>query len=116
EARYDLVSLIDDDNWVCPEWVRLANEVMRDNPDVGACGGWNEAVFEAAPPAWFPACERIYAVGAQAEAPGVIPGLWACLCGAGITLRQSAWQGLLAGGFRPLLSGRQGAALTSGED
>ncbi len=36
--------------------------------------------------------------------------------GAGLTIRKSAWQHLIDSGFRFLLVGRQGAALTAGED
>ena len=39
EAKYDIVSFVDDDNWVCPEWVELVWDVMKSHPDVGACGG-----------------------------------------------------------------------------
>ena len=116
ESRYDIVSFIDDDNWVCPEWVRLIAEVMDEHPEVGACGGLNEAVCEVTPPEWFERHQRAYAVGAQATAGGIIPGPWAWLCGAGMSLRRGAWCDLQANGFRHLLSGRQGKRLTSGED
>jgi glycosyltransferase involved in cell wall biosynthesis len=116
EARYDIISFVDDDNWVCPEWVRLVTEVMDAHPEVGACGGCQEEVCEVEPPAWFERHKTVYAVGPQAEAPGVMTGLWECLGGAGMSIRRSAWQQLLDRGFQPLLAGRQGSALTSGED
>lgn len=116
ESRYEIVSFIDDDNWVCPEWVRTAAEVTRAHPEVAACGGWPEEVCEVAPPTWFERFKSVYAVGPQAEHAGVMPGRWACLGGAGMSLRYSAWQQLVESGFHPLLAGRQGSALTSGED
>jgi glycosyltransferase involved in cell wall biosynthesis len=116
ESRYDIISFVDDDNWVCPDWVHLVNEVMTEHPEVGACGGCQEEVCEIEPPAWFERYKTAYAVGPQAETPGVMTGLWACLGGAGMSIRRSAWQQLLDRGFHPLLAGRQGAALTSGED
>src|SRR5436853_1166376 len=53
EARYEFVTLVDDDNWVCPEWVRIVAEVMQAHPEIGACGGLNEAVCEGEAPPWF---------------------------------------------------------------
>ena len=116
EARYDIISFVDDDNWVCPEWVRLVTEVLNEHPEVGACGGCQEEVCEIEPPAWFDQYKTGYAVGPQAEAPGVMTGIWDCLGGAGMSIRRSAWEQLLDRGFHPLLAGRQGSALTSGED
>jgi glycosyltransferase involved in cell wall biosynthesis len=116
ESRYEIVSFIDDDNWVCPEWVRLVAEVMEGNPGVGACGGPGEAVCEVAPPAWFDSYRKCYAVGTQCPEPGPITELWTTLWGAGLTLRRSAWNLLFDRGFQLRLAGRQGAALTAGED
>src|SRR5438552_1053990 len=39
EARYEIVSFIDDDNWVDPDWVKVLADVMAQHPDIGACGG-----------------------------------------------------------------------------
>src|SRR5258705_808974 len=58
EARFDIVSFIDDDNWVCPEWVELALHIMANNQNVGACGGDIEAVQNDAAPDWFGGFKR----------------------------------------------------------
>ena len=39
-----------------------------------------------------------------------------CLCGAGLNVRKAAWLELVAGDFRPLISGRVGNRLSGGED
>jgi len=83
---------------------------------VGACGGWITAVCESAPPPWFERYAEKYAVGQQAAASGDVTVTRGFLWGAGLTIRQAAWQQLLAAGFRPVLLGRQGAKLTAGED
>ena len=67
EARYDLVSFLDDDNWASPEWLGMVTEVMTAAPDIGACGGANEAVCEGARPRWFERFAESYAVGTQAR-------------------------------------------------
>jgi glycosyltransferase involved in cell wall biosynthesis len=116
ESAYDVVGFVDDDNWLAPDWVATAAEVMRARPRVGACGSAGEPVGEArALPPWFAANAQSYAVGAQGD-PGdvtVWPGnLW----GAGLAVRRPAWQALCAAGFAPILVGRHGPAMTAGED
>src|SRR5437867_4426773 len=53
EAKYAIVCFIDDDNWVCPDWVQTVAKTMSLHPEVGACGGRIEAVCEIEPPPWF---------------------------------------------------------------
>lgn len=113
EATYDIIGFIDDDNWVCPEWVQTLAEIMSEHPEVGACGGFNDAVSEAVIPWWFEHYQYSYAVGAQAKEAGDITWTRGFLWGAGLAIRKQAWQQLLDKGFRPLLTDRQGATLTS---
>src|SRR6266849_3866937 len=53
EANYEFLSFVDDDNWVCPNWVQLVWKLMMQHPDVGACGGFCIAKCELPPPAWY---------------------------------------------------------------
>jgi glycosyltransferase involved in cell wall biosynthesis len=106
EARYEIISFIDDDNWVCPEWVNLVHEIMSSHPEVGACGGYNRAVFEGEPPTWFPRYQQRFAVGAQAKEPGDITDVEGVLWGAGLSVRRSAMLRLVSRGFKPLDTGR----------
>ena len=115
ETKYEVVSFVDDDNWVAGDWVKNVYQVMSSHPHVGACGGQVEAVYESEPPAWFLENLGSYAIGRQAEEEGVLANgqvLW----GAGLTVRRSAWMELLAKGYSPLLTGRKGRTLTTGED
>ncbi|NJO90886.1 MAG: glycosyltransferase family 2 protein [Chloroflexia bacterium] len=52
-SAYDLVCLVDDDNWVIPDWITTIFYTMEKNPKIGACGGRGEGVFECEPPFWF---------------------------------------------------------------
>ena len=115
-AKYEIVSFVDDDNWVCPEWVQATSEIMRGNPDVGACGGMSEAACEEAPPWWFGDYAGDYAVGFQGEGAGDITFTRGYLWGAGLSIRKSAWRHLQRVGFKSLLVGRRGKSLSSGED
>jgi len=116
EANYEIISFIDDDNWVCPEWVQVASEVMTEHPEIGACGGLNEAVCETNPPDWFKRYQDSYAVGPQGVEAGDITDTRGFLWGAGLVIRKQAWEQLINNGFRSMLVGRQGTALTAGED
>ena len=117
EAQYEIISFIDDDNWVYPEWVQVVSEVMSQHPKLGACGGLNEAEFEVESPSWFPMSGKSYATGPQGpEAGGDITWSRGCLVGAGLTIRKSAWQDLVNQGFHSLLIGCQGTQLKRGED
>jgi glycosyltransferase involved in cell wall biosynthesis len=116
EAKYEIVSFIDDDNWVSPNWIQLVSEIMVRHPDMGACGGYTEAVCEITPPSWFESYKRFYAIGAQANESGDISHKKGFLWGAGLSIRKTAWQQLVNHGFRPLLVDRQGTALSTGGD
>ena len=116
EARYEIISYVDDDNWLEPNWVRVAAEVMEKHASVGACGGQSEAVCEVAPPAWFDAQKGSYAVGAQAPKAGDVAWTRGFLWGAGLTVRREALAKLFDRGFCFALEDRSGRTLSSGGD
>lgn len=104
EAQYDIVSFLDDDNWVEPGWVEAIIEVMSRHPDVAAVGGHCAPACETVAPDWFTRHQLGYAIGPQGKQPGDITDertLW----GAGLTLRKAAWEKLVADGFQHLLQG-----------
>jgi glycosyltransferase involved in cell wall biosynthesis len=116
EATYEIVSFIDDDNWVCENWVHIVFEIMKRYPDVGACGGVIEAVCEVTPPCWFSRYEAAYAIGTQGSGAGDVSGTRGFLWGAGLSIRQAAWQELVNAGFRALLLDRTGDTAHAGGD
>ncbi|MEL7356071.1 MAG: glycosyltransferase [Cyanobacteria bacterium J06560_6] len=117
EARYEILSFIDDDNWVCPTWVQTVSDVMSEHPEVGACGSKNIPEFEGEKPWWFDLSGKSYAVGSQGpESGGDVTWTEACLVGAGLSLRKTAAQQLIEAGFQSLLVGCKGKALNRGED
>lgn len=115
-ARFEFVSFVDDDNWVAKDWVEGVYEIMSSSSDIGACGGVSRAVCETEPPTWFRQVQSKYAIGRQGDVAGDITWSRGYLWGAGLTVRKSAWERLVSRGFRPLLVGRQGRTLGSGED
>lgn len=109
EARGELVTWVEDDNWIPPDWVDLVHRTLAEQPEVGACGGFNEPNCAIDPPSWFAARQGYYACGPQGE-PGDITEGRGYLWGAGMTVRAAAWRRLVEGRFRPLLGDRRGRA------
>jgi len=100
EARYEIVTFVDDDNWVCDRWVQRVFEVMTEHPEVGACGGFSTAAPEVDLPLWFERYRNYYAVGPPLGESGDITESIGMLWGAGMTIRRTAWHHLTQGGFR----------------
>jgi glycosyltransferase involved in cell wall biosynthesis/SAM-dependent methyltransferase len=116
EAIYELITFVDDDNWLSPDWLSTVVEVMSEHPEVGACFSAAQAATEAEPPWWFERFKSLFAIGPGLGDPADLtenPGL---LWGAGLTVRKSAWRKINGRGFNFLLSDRQGEALTDGGD
>jgi len=115
EARYEFLTFVDDDNWLCPNWIQTAYQVMCDHPEVGALGGIIEPEFETSRPDWFGPVAYLYATGPTGEPSGDVTERH-MLCGAGLSVRHSALTDVQAKGFRSISVGRLGASLAAGED
>ena len=99
-ARYEIVTFVDDDNWICDRWVQRVFDVMTEHPEVGACGGFSTVETEAALPPWFERYKNYYAVGPSLDESGDVTETIGMLWGAGMTIRRSGWQQLTQRGFR----------------
>jgi len=115
-ARYDLISFIDDDNWVAPDWVSVVCKTMAGNQLIGACGGQSDAQCDVSWPSWFNSCRTAYAIGEQASGESDVTWTRGYLWGAGLSIRRESLAQLLDEGFVFLLSGRRGRSFASGED
>ncbi len=117
EARFNIVSLVDDDNWVASDWVCRVAALFAEHPEVGACGGRSVAAPEAPTPDWFDKVCGFYAVGQQNVVNGDITHTQGTLLwGAGLSLRVTAFRALLAQGFHFFVQDRRGTQLSSGGD
>ena len=117
-SRHEILTFVDDDNWVCPRWCATVLALMEVHPEVGVIGGHGEAAFEPGQtvPGWFVAIRHGYATGRQAARSGMIDAAMTRFYGAGLTIRRVALDRLLRIGFSPLCTGRIGARLTAGDD
>lgn len=115
EAHYPYICIVDDDNWLLPDYLRTALEIIEANPGIGALGGVPEAVCEVTPPAWFEEFAGHYAIGAAAQQAGDITQTQGFLAGAGCVIRQAAWQRVMTADFETLLVKYPGGRV-SGDD
>jgi glycosyltransferase involved in cell wall biosynthesis len=113
ESLYEIVSFIDDDNWVDADWIATVSESMSSDSELGAIGSINTAVADVAFPEWFSRYCAYYAAWAFSESAELAG--WV-LNGAGMTIRKTAWRHLRRDGFELRLTGRIGSRLTSGDD
>ncbi len=116
KAKYEYLLICDDDNWLCDSYVQTAFDVMENDSQIGALGGWCEAVFEKERPKWFDIYAKYFAVSKQGTESGDITNKKGCLYGAGMVIRKSHWLALNNLGFKPLLTCRKGDSLSSGGD
>ncbi|MBN1415981.1 MAG: glycosyltransferase [Bacteroidales bacterium] len=116
KAQYEYVCIVDDDNWVCRDYVYKVFHVMFNHPDVAVCGAKGEGVFEEDPPSWFKYIETAYGIGPQGKGDGYLGPSRDCLYGASSVIRKTYWEELKKAGFKFNLSGRKGESLSSGED
>jgi glycosyltransferase involved in cell wall biosynthesis len=115
EARYEIVSFIDDDNWVARDWISRVSEIMWADSRLGALNGLSYPVFEIEPPQWFERFQEIYAVFTE-ENLARLNGLPYGLFGAGLNVRKAAWLELKRADFEFDLSDVVGAKLSRGGD
>lgn len=116
EAKYSVVSFVDDDNWVCPEWVERVAKVFLVHDRVAVCGAATVPAFEAPPPVWFERFHGHLAIGAQSDTSGDITDTRGLVWGAGMSVRKAAWSELRRRGFRFWMTDRVGGSLVAGGD
>lgn len=115
QARYRYICIVDDDNWLAPDYLNLGWQVLEDHPEVGALGGRAEAVCEVTPPVWFADYAIDYAADRQAPHSRDMTHYPGFVYGAGCIVRGVAWQKVQAAGFESLLVKYPGLR-SSGED
>ncbi len=90
-AEYEFLIICDDDNWLAPDYIEKAYNILHTMPEVAAAGGRGIPATDASElPDWFAAHSQDYATGPQADKNGILkPGsrLW----GAGLVTRRSVY-------------------------
>lgn len=115
-VRYEYVCNVDDDTWVCDDYIHRVFKNMTHHPEVAVCGGFGSGAFETDPPEWLAKYENALAIGSQGDEEGYVSKERSYLYGACAVYRKSLWNLLHDHGFQFFLSGRKGKKLNSGED
>jgi glycosyltransferase involved in cell wall biosynthesis len=116
EASYDIVSFLDDDNWVGPDWIKNVADFFREHQDASAVGGPSRAAHEDTPPPWFAGVSGAYAIGSLHSSGDITESEGTLLWTAGMSLRREKALELVARGFRFIACGGSLLALKTGED
>ena len=115
EAKYAFLGFVDDDNWVAPDWVRMAYEIISADSRLAAVGSVREPACEVPPPPWFDNFHSDYAVLTERDLERM-PQPPTFLATAGLCIRRAAWEDLVQRGFHSLVSGSVGSKPLGGED
>lgn len=107
--------ICDDDNWLAPDYVQKAFNLLDKNRTIGAVGGQSFAVNDSGIyPDWFTEHQAKFAVGTQGDIVGDVTSrgyLW----GAGLATRTLLYRAIYKD-FPTLLIGPDGKPLPAGED
>jgi len=110
-SRYDIALMVDDDNWLCENYVETIHTHFARNENLGMVGGLGLPELSIQAPEWFSRYAYCYATGHQSETEKA-----ELLYGAGLALRLSFLDHLRERGFTSILSDRVGNTLISGGD
>lgn len=115
EAKYELMLLCDDDNWLQPEYITTVIEIFQIHPEITLAGGYGIAEFRNENrPIWFDKWQNNYACGKHHQRSGFLDTGDFRIWGAGSILRKSFWNHLIENGFQYVNSTQAGKPL--GED
>jgi glycosyltransferase involved in cell wall biosynthesis len=112
-AQYEFVLFCDDDNWLAPDYLTIAYDLLQRHPQIGVLGGKGELVFESPVPLWARG-HGLFANGPQAPSSGRVKNN--VVYGAGSIIRKTAIKAITQTNFTPLLTDRLGAKLSAGGD
>jgi glycosyltransferase involved in cell wall biosynthesis len=114
-ARYSILSIVDDDNWVAEDWIFKINNYFE-NPEIGLIGCAGTGEFESAPPDWFLKNQHAFAIGKLYEGDFVDITDSAIVPGAGLCVRRHVYDVLFKLDWMPFLQGRVGDKQSAGAD
>lgn len=106
KSRYSVVVIVDDDNWLEPDYIAITASIFAEQSQVAVTNGYSAGEFEVPAPAWLPRFGGIYAISSPDWPSGDVTGKLPIPFGAGMGVRRAAVDALYEGGFRYLLRGR----------
>jgi cellulose synthase/poly-beta-1,6-N-acetylglucosamine synthase-like glycosyltransferase len=115
EAKNEVIVFCDDDNWLSPDYLMVATEILA-NPVVGATSGQTEPVFEGPVPTFVYSHGNWLALGVQSLSSEDVTDTRGYVWGAGLAARRRDLQTIYACPGFPILSGPAGVLSTARGD
>jgi glycosyltransferase involved in cell wall biosynthesis len=123
EARGEFISIIDDDNYLKPGFIRYTLNVFDRYPQVGMVGSSNSILSDQPLPSWFLwtcgyyACSKPWLDEPQTDSEGIVVSPTAFVPGAGSTFRAQSLRDCLDRGYSFFNNTLRGKNMTvTGED
>ena len=113
-AHYSYLLIVDDDNWLDPEYLVNSVHLFELHPDVGILQGKSEGVFEVEPPHWLHPILHLFVIGSPVPHTGYFERDNVWVWGAGMIIKKVNWEYIRSIGFSFLTSKVAGKA--AGED
>lgn len=111
-ATGEYLLLVDDDNQLDRNYLKVIHSIFENYPDVGIIGGIGRLPYEQKVPVWFVKYQGRYALGPNDHATGPVNSVY----GAGMAIRKTVLDDLRESNFRSHLTDRSGKSLSSGGD
>lgn len=115
-SKYEYIIIVDDDNWLFPDYIQKAYEIMENDLSIAVLGGKGEPVFECPITPGLEQFEPALAVGSQLNQEYGYLTSRNYLYGAGSVIRKKYYCELIKQGHRFFLADRTGKKFTSGGD
>ncbi|MCH7408649.1 glycosyltransferase family 2 protein [Belliella sp. DSM 111904] len=114
-ALFDWVLFCDDDNILYNNFISNCTKFLNLDSNLGVLGSYGEPLFNSEKPVWFDKYSSSYALGSQLRSSEDIGNL-NYVYGACSIYRKQPLLELLNSGYEPILGGRIGNTLSSGDD
>jgi glycosyltransferase involved in cell wall biosynthesis len=116
KARYSYLIFCDDDNWLDPDYLNNAFQIMENDRKIGALGGKSTGFTnDGKLPEWFESVKNGYAVGPQSPFQGDVSKI-CTLWGAGLVTRTELFLKCFDEKYPSLVTDRMGSKLSAGGD
>lgn len=115
----DYICWVDDDNDIACDYLTVASEIFNSEEKICFVGGesnWPISSKEISRPKFVTTLSKAIAIGKQRHFREGYLASGDFLWGAGLCMRRSIIFGLYKSGFKPILTGRLGEFILSGED
>lgn len=115
EAKFDIVSFVDDDNLIPHNWVQYVSQVFQKN-EIGVLGCTSIGKFDFEVPEWYEKHKLAFATGELYSGDFLDVTSHGLVYGAGLSMRKAIFEKLAEKNWKPHLTDRIGTKQSGGGD